>query len=81
MKKDQVFDVFCKVVMEILPEVKKEQITEDQQLVNLGANSIDRSEIMMQSMMELKIKAPLVECAKLKKIGDIVEFFQSKSNG
>lgn len=78
MKKEDIFTILQKEILECLPELSKEVITLDNSLVKLGANSLDRSEIIVQVMMRLGIKIPMVEFMEAKNISDIVEVFQKK---
>jgi polyketide biosynthesis acyl carrier protein len=48
---------------------------------DLGANSIDRMDIIVQSMNDLKVKIPMIEFGRLKNIEGIVEvLFANLSN-
>ena len=78
MKKDEILAVVSKVIKDTLPEVDENDITPDKSLVDLGANSIDRSEIILQSMMDVGVKVSLVEVGSIKKIDDLVEFYLQK---
>lgn len=40
----------------------------------LGANSIDRFDIISDTMDELNIKIPLLQFGSLKNIGEVVDF-------
>ncbi len=59
----------------ILPDVTAEQINIGASLRDLGANSIDRTDIALQSMEELNIKMPLSKLGAAKNIHDLVELF------
>lgn len=78
MTKDEIMRQIKLVIMEVLPSVVEESITIDKSLTELGANSIDRGEIVLNSMMDLGIKVPLVEVGVLKNIGELVNFYYSK---
>ncbi len=78
MTKDEIFNQIKLAIMEVLPNVAEENISRDKSLTQLGANSIDRGEIVLNSMMDLGIKVPLVEIGSLKNIGELVDFYYSK---
>jgi polyketide biosynthesis acyl carrier protein len=78
MTKDEILVQVKNAVMDVLPEISSDDITPDKSLVDLGANSIDRSEIILQSMMDVGVKASLVEVGTIKKIDDLVNFYYSK---
>ena len=50
MLKEHVFEVVRKVIAEILPGVRSELISSEKSLKELGANSIDRMEVVTMSM-------------------------------
>jgi polyketide biosynthesis acyl carrier protein len=48
---------------------------------DLGANSIDRMDIVTQTMEDLAIKIPLVELAKVQNIQELVDLlYEQKSS-
>jgi polyketide biosynthesis acyl carrier protein len=51
-------------------------VTPEISLRELGANSIDRADILMQTMSDLNVKLSMVEFASAKNIGDIASIFQ-----
>jgi polyketide biosynthesis acyl carrier protein len=59
-------------VQDVMPNVASEQIILTNSLKDLGANSIDRAEIIMLTLRELKLKVPLMTFAVAKNIGDLV---------
>ncbi|ELR68269.1 Acyl carrier protein [Fulvivirga imtechensis AK7] len=73
MSKEHVFETVKNVVMEILPDVEAEQITMDKSLRDLGANSIDRMEVVTMSMEELGLKIPLMSFANVSNIEGLVD--------
>ena len=75
MKKDFIFNVMLKNILDVLPQLGTSSITQENSLKELGANSIDRAEILIQSMSELKLKIPLIEFAGAKNIGQLVDVF------
>ena len=45
-------------------------------LREIGANSVDRADILMQTMSDLNVKLSMVEFATAKNLGDIAAIFQ-----
>jgi polyketide biosynthesis acyl carrier protein len=62
------------VFAEILPDadVDVDRITLADSLRDLGANSIDRAEIITETMEQLDVAVPMVNFGNAKNIGDIV---------
>ena len=78
MVKDDVFQVVKTVITNILSDIDSEKIKPSESLRNLGANSVDRMEIVIQSMENLGIKIPLVEFGKLNNIQELVDLLYEK---
>ena len=78
MTKDDILDIIKESIREILPDITEEKIEVDKNLKNLGANSIDRVEIITMVMEELGINIPLLEFGEVKNIMGMVELFYSK---
>lgn len=72
MSKEHVYGVVKNVIMEVLPDVKPEMITIEKALKDLGANSIDRMEVVTMSMEELGLKIPLMSFAQVSNIEGLV---------
>jgi polyketide biosynthesis acyl carrier protein len=73
MPKEHVYEVVKTVIMEVLPSVKSEQISIEKNLKELGANSIDRMEVVTMSMEELGLKIPLMSFAQVSNIEGLVD--------
>lgn len=58
-------------------EVDTSAMTLDGTLSDLGANSVDRADIVTQSMLELSVKVPAREFAQIKDIRSLVSVLQS----
>lgn len=81
MVKEQVYEVVKSVVTEVLPDVNPELISIERNLKELGANSIDRMEVVTMSMEKLALKIPLMSFAQVTNIEGLVdvltEFYNS----
>lgn len=81
MKWDDVYSIVWESVHEVLPEVHQSAFLKAERLVDLGANSIDRMEIVTLAMEKVNIKVPLVEISSAKDIHSLVDFFLKRING
>lgn len=70
--KDEVFEVVKRNILEILPDVAADIVSMDKSLVDLGANSVDRMEVVTLSMEALDLKIPLMSFAKVDNIEGLV---------
>lgn len=73
MTRDEVFAVVKANVLAILPDLPPDAIAIDQSLKDLGANSLDRMDIVVNSMEELGVKVPLTHFAQARNIGGVVD--------
>ncbi|MDB6039347.1 MAG: acyl carrier protein [Verrucomicrobiales bacterium] len=80
MNKEQIFEVIKKNVLEILPDIDPTRIVVESSLRDLGANSIDRADILIQSQEELKLKFPLHEMGAARNLQGLVDIFSAKMN-
>lgn len=78
--KEDVFRVVKGVIAEMLPDLDPAEIEAAQSLTELGANSVDRTEVAVLSMEQLNISVPLVELAKVKNLEQLVDFLHGKLN-
>ena len=81
MNKEQIFNVIKDVIIEVLgDEIDKSLITMDISLKDLGANSIDRVDILLMSMERMNIKIKMMEFSNITNINGIVELLFKKIN-
>ena len=73
MSKEHVYEVVKNVIMEVLPDLESELISIEKNLKELGANSIDRMEVVTMSMEELGMKIPLMSFAQVSNIQGLVD--------
>jgi len=73
--KDKIFAVLKANTLRILSDVVPNDVNIDGNLTDLGANSIDRVEIVMNSLQELELKIPVPELHGLKNLRAVVDLF------
>jgi len=73
--KEKIFAVIKENTLRILPEARPEDVKIDGSLTDLGANSIDRVEIVMYSLQQLGLKIPTPELHGLKNLQAVVDLF------
>ena len=79
LSKEQIFSIIKDDIIKVLPNLTKEDIKIEKSLSDLGANSVDRVEIILFSMENMKLKFSLIELANVKNLSDLVDFFYNKS--
>lgn len=78
MNKEKIFLIIKKSIQSILPDVNEADIKINIKMADLGANSIDRADVVIAVMEELGIKVPLVRLAKAQNIQDLVDILFSE---
>ena len=76
MTKAEIFEVVKKNALEIL-DVAPDTVTMGKSLTDLGANSVDRVEIVTMTMEDLGLKIPFMSFAGASNIEDLVEILRS----
>lgn len=61
MNETEIFDVVRRRTVEVLPDVQPSAVSIDGRLVDLGANSLDRVDIVTLTMDELGVVVPVEE--------------------
>lgn len=77
----EVFSILHRCIVNVLPELEERTITMQDSLKELGANSIDRAEIIVQGLSALSIRAPLVTFSQAKNIAELVGLFCRQLKG
>lgn len=78
MNKEEIFELLVKHTQEVIPELEGRALTQQDSLRDLGANSLDRADIIMMTMDELSMRFPLVELAGAKNLGELAEIFYQR---
>lgn len=81
MTKQDIIDILRKNIIEIIPELEREELPLNDRLVDLGLNSIDRGELITLTLEELELEVPRVEFVKADTIDELAALFIKKQNG
>jgi polyketide biosynthesis acyl carrier protein len=73
MNKQDVFEKLREIIIEYIPELSSVSFTMEDSLHELGANSVDRMDIIIDIMEELGVKVSLIKFAEAKNIKDIID--------
>lgn len=77
-KADRVLQVLYRHTREILPDLASHDFKGSDSLRSLGANSIDRSEIVMLTLETLGLRVPMIELAKAENLDELAGLIASK---
>ncbi|MEC3638613.1 acyl carrier protein [Bacillus halotolerans] len=78
MNKQKVFEVLITNICEVLPELDGHRFEPEDRLADLGADSVDRAEIITMVLEDLSLKIPRVELSGVNNIGELAEVLYGK---
>ena len=79
MSQDHVFETIVKHTREVLPNLENHTFLSSDSLRSLGANSVDRADIIMMTLESLSLNIPLIEVAKAENIGDLAGIIHARA--
>ena len=77
--KQKIFDVVKSNTLKVLIDLKPEEVTIDKNLTDLGANSVDRVEVVMYSIEDLNLNVPRTELQGVRDIQGLVDLLHRHS--
>lgn len=78
MNKDSVIALIGQHAAAVLPDLEGHTFVATDRLVDLGANSVDRVEILMMVLESLSLSVPRVELFGPKNIGELADLLIQK---
>jgi polyketide biosynthesis acyl carrier protein len=73
LDKQTIFEVVRANTLKVLPDLHPDDITIDKSLTDLGANSVDRIEVVIYSLEELKLNVPISELQGIRNLSALVD--------
>lgn len=80
MTRDELFELMKENIYEIVPELEGVNINIRDSLRELGANSIDRAEIIICTLECINASIPMVKFGEAKNIEEIIEVIAAEIN-
>lgn len=78
MTRNDIIAIIGRHTCSVLPGLDQHVFQPDDALRDLGANSIDRSEIVMMTLETLALRVPLVDLAGAQNIGELADILLGK---
>jgi len=78
---EEVFALVVSHSREVVPELEGHNFKRTDQLSELGANSVDRAEIIMMTMESVSLRVPLLELSGTGNIGELADLIHEKLSG
>jgi polyketide biosynthesis acyl carrier protein len=76
--KEEIFAIVTQHAREVVPGLQEHRFDPGESLRELGANSMDRSEIVLMTLESLSLSIPLVETARARNIDELVDVLHAK---
>ncbi|HEX4019705.1 MAG TPA: acyl carrier protein [Acidobacteriaceae bacterium] len=80
MTRAEVFAVVQNNILEVLPDLDPALIEESKSMRDLGANSIDRADIIIETMQQLTLTLKISNFSGISNIGGLVDFLFAQTN-
>lgn len=78
MSTDEIVQVIGRCAADVLPDLGGHQFRRSDELLQLGANSLDRAEIVMMVQEVLGLKVPRTELFGPRNIGELADLLAAK---
>lgn len=78
MNKERIIELIGEHAVAVLPELEGHRFEPADRLSELGANSVDRVEILMMVLESLSLSIPRVELFGPKNVGELAELLVGK---
>lgn len=78
MNKDTIFELIVQHTREVVPELEAHEFIHKDSLRELGANSVDRAEIIQLTLESLSLDVPKIELFGAQNIEQLVDLFYEK---
>ncbi|AZC18471.1 MULTISPECIES: acyl carrier protein [Pseudomonas] len=78
MTREQIFELIVRHVRQVIPTLASHAFTRSDRLRDLGANSVDRAEIVMLVLESLSLSIPRVELFGPGNIGELADLIHTR---
>lgn len=79
MSTNEIIEVITRHTREVIPHLESHPFQPTDSLKSLGANSIDRADIIMMTLETLSLNIALIHMAKAENIGDLARIIHENS--
>jgi polyketide biosynthesis acyl carrier protein len=81
MGPDAVFSALLDQIRDVVPELASHPFTRAESMVDLGVNSIERSEVLLLTLDAIGLNAPVREFHGARNIGELSDLLYAKLAG
>ena len=80
MTKNEIIEKIKYILFEIIPELEDEKIDFDETFTELGANSVDRGELITLTLERLDLNIPRIDFVEAQTINDLSDLVFEKQD-
>jgi polyketide biosynthesis acyl carrier protein len=80
MNSDDILKVITQVTREVLPGLDDHEFVRSDRLAELGANSLDRADIIVRVLETLGLSIPRTALARATNVGELADLLQEASS-
>lgn len=77
MTEEDIFAIVKKNLLDVRPLLDPKEITADRSMAELGANSVDRMEVITLTLEDLGLRIPLMSFAGVRNLKGLIETLHS----
>ena len=81
MNQEDILQLIVQHAREVLPSLEGRKLGPTDSLRELGANSMDRSEIVMMTLEAIDMDIPLADTVKARSIGELAQLLADRRAG
>ena len=78
MRRKELLDLITRHAREVVPSLETHEFSVDERLQDLGADSVDRAEILMLVLESLALQIPRIELFGPRNIGELADLLDRK---
>lgn len=80
MDRDSIMAIIIGQVREVVPDLGPQPIASNDAMADLGINSIERSEIVMNTLEAIGLDLPMVQTHGPRNLGELADLLHAKLN-
>lgn len=80
MDRDSILAIIIRQIREVVPELEDQPISGVDAMADLGVNSVERSEIVMNTLEAIGLDLPMVQTHGPRNLGELADLLHAKCN-
>jgi len=80
LDRDSILAIIIRQIREVVPELEDQPISGVDAMADLGVNSVERSEIVMNTLEAIGLDLPMVQTHGPRNLGELADLLHAKRN-